>query len=159
MAAEDRPNLGSTQPKTGIAAQLTFQTMGRRSKKHRLPARIQGDIADAVNSLIARSKELAALANRTAVNQRLADLSDTSKSNIERATTGSSAIGVDTLERLARALGTTPAYLVTPYATATVNAPPPVLTPTPPSALPEPETKDELQRPRNSRHTGGGSDT
>jgi hypothetical protein len=87
--------------------------MGRRSKKDRPPAIVQGVLADNLKRL--RDRKFAEAPHETARNRLLAKASDTSMSQIQRIIAMDLAPGVDIVERLAGALEVKPANLLTPY--------------------------------------------
>jgi hypothetical protein len=87
--------------------------MGRKSKKDRPPAIIQGVLADNVRKL--RDRKYAALPHETAKNRALAKDSKTVLAQIQRILNLSLAPGVDMIENLATALEVRPQDLLTPY--------------------------------------------
>lgn len=113
MAWEDRPCLGSTQPSTGRSSSLALSHMGRKSKKDRPPALIQGILAANVRDL--RERKYNALPTATAQQRALAKNAQTTLSQVQRIEAGTVAPGVDMLELLANALDVRPQDLVTPY--------------------------------------------
>lgn len=87
--------------------------MGRKSKKDRPPAIIQGVLADNVRKL--RDRKYAALPHETARNRALAKDAHTVLAQIQRILNLSLAPGVDMIENLATALEVRPQDLLTPY--------------------------------------------
>lgn len=87
--------------------------MGRKSKKDRPPAIIQGVLADNVRKL--RDRKYAALPHETARNRALAKDAHTVMSQIQRILELALAPGVDMIENLATALEVRPQDLLTPY--------------------------------------------
>lgn len=113
MDGKDRPYFGSTQPGTGSNFSLAFKGMGRKSKKDRPPAIIQGVLADNVRKL--RDRKYAALPHETAMNRALAKDAQTVLAQIQRILALELSPGVDMIEQLAGALECRPADLLTPY--------------------------------------------
>lgn len=87
--------------------------MGRKSKKDRPMAIIQGVLADNVRKL--RDRKWAALPHETARNRELAKKAGTVLAQIQRILNLELAPGVDMLEQLAGALDVRPQDLVTPF--------------------------------------------
>lgn len=87
--------------------------MGRKSKKDRPPAIIQGVLADNVRKL--RDRKYAAEPHETARNHALARDAKTVLSQIQRILALELSPGVDMVEQLATALDVRPADLLTPY--------------------------------------------
>lgn len=113
MGDDGRPCLGSTQPSTGRNVHLASPAMGRKSKKDRPPALIQGILGSNVRDL--RERKHRGLPNPTAQQRALAKDAQTSLSQIQRIEAGALAPGIDMLELLANALEVRPQDLVTPY--------------------------------------------
>lgn len=90
-----------------------------RPKKTGPPARVQAVIAHNLQVLIGVKYSKAK--SSTDAHRQLANKTGTSLSQIQRAATGKTAVGVDTLERLADALGTRLIDLVTEGAFATIK--------------------------------------
>ena len=98
MAHDTKPFLGSPQPYSGFQSSVRFPRMGR-PKKSGPPARIQLAIAHNLRTLIGRRYDKTK--SLTEAHRKLAKDAGTSLSQVQRAIKGDSAIGVDTLERLA----------------------------------------------------------
>jgi hypothetical protein len=113
MVPQDRPYLGSPQPKAGSAPSPTMRRMGRRSKKDRPPALVQSVLKDVLKRL--RDRKYAKERTETARNKKLAADSDTTLSQIQRILDLKLAPGIDIVERLAGALEVRPMDLLTPY--------------------------------------------
>jgi transcriptional regulator with XRE-family HTH domain len=87
--------------------------MGRKSKKDRPPALIQGILGANVRDL--RARRYKALPTLTAQQRALAKSAQTTLSQIQRIESGALAPGIDMLELLALALEVRPQDLITPY--------------------------------------------
>lgn len=136
MFAQDRPYLGSLQPSTGSNFLLRSAPMGRRSKKNRPPAIIQGVLADNIRRL--RDRKYAVLPNETARNRALAKDAETTLSQVQRIISCALAPGVDMVEQLANALDVRPQDLLTPYFTSA------------PAAVAQDEVQGSLGKPPKS---------
>lgn len=92
---------------------LTIFAVGRRSKKDRAPALVQGLLAENVRRL--RDEKYRDLRSETARNKKLASDSDTTLSQVQRILSQELAPGIDIVERIARAFDARPHDLLTPY--------------------------------------------
>ena len=87
--------------------------MGRRRKEYSEPAQIRFIVA--YNVKILRDEVYGSEINETKRNRKLARVTNTSLSQIQRICRAELSVGVDIIERMARALKCAPADLLTPY--------------------------------------------
>ena len=115
MAEYGKPYLGPSQPRTGYAIAVVFDSVARRSKKDKGPSLLRAHLAKNVAGLRDQHHRFRTFPTVTARNRELAKCADVSLSQVQRIVAQTLGVSIDIIEALATALDVRPQDLLTPY--------------------------------------------